>query len=63
MHRPDLETLRAYQLRQFQTAMDVLRSLPSTSAIFDAKNACLPWQILEVRTFDTTFDATIVLRL
>ena len=30
MDHPDLETLRAYQFRQFQTAMDVLRSLPST---------------------------------
>ena len=38
MHRPDLETLRAYQLRQFQTAMDVLRSLPSTSAMNITKN-------------------------
>ena len=42
MDRPDLETLRAYQLRQFQTAMDVLRSLPSTSANLSAKKGSLP---------------------
>ena len=42
MDRPDLATLRAYQFRQFQTAMDVLRSLPSTSAILGVKKCYLP---------------------
>ena len=36
MDRLDLETLHLYQLRQFQTATDVLRPLPPSSVNRDA---------------------------